>query len=472
MHRNRTQLAIVASLALAASCAAPIEAPRLELPSLTPVAHAAVGSDPLDRVADVAELTVPAVVHISSSRTVNTGLMDPWSQLGPRARPNNFQQRGAGSGVIVDSTGLVLTNNHVIAGADELVITLSDGRKFDGKVRGADPATDLALVEIEGNVPTDLPSMKIGDSESLRLGEMVLAIGSPFELQGTVTMGIVSARGRTGMGLARYEDFIQTDAAINPGNSGGALVNLNGELVGINTAINSRSGGYDGIGFAIPTSIAVDIVDQLRTDGKVTRGYLGVLPRDLTEPIARRLGIDGERGAIIGEVTAGSAADRAGLKTYDVITDIDGEAIRDANHLRNLVSMKGADAPIQLTIVRNGRTKKVRATLAAFPEGDTAQKPDSPAVSEGLLNGVQVIPLDERARRQLRADPELQGVVVVQVDPRSNAAQAGLRRGDVILEVDQRPVVDVPDLNAAVSEREEVMLLVQRNGMQDIIVLD
>jgi serine protease Do len=440
--------------------------------SPAPRSTASAGSD---RVADVAERTVASVVNIASKRTVHgptadlSGIPPEFRRLLPDFGPQDQVQRGVGSGVIVASSGLVLTNNHVVEGADELTITLSDGRKFVGRVRGADKPTDLALVEIVGKVPADLPVMRFGDSDRLRLGESVLAIGSPFALQGTVTAGIVSAKGRGNLEIADYEDFIQTDAAINPGNSGGALVNLDGDLVGINTAIGSRSGGYDGIGFAIPSKLASTIMDRLLRDGKVVRGKLGAYLGDVDPANADLLKLDTARGALVQQIVPGSPAEAAGLKAYDVIVRVDGEAVDDARDLRNTIALKGAGAKVRLDALREGRPTTLTATLGAL-EDDAGKGQDGTQVdAPGLLSGVRLVAPSDASPKSKGASTH--GALVAEVDPGSHAAEAGLRPGDLIVEVDRRAVQGPADVGRLLEGAERAMILVERDGIQRILFL-
>lgn len=319
--------------------------------SLLPQAHAQVPGARGNVVSDVAEACIDSVVHISTS-------------TGSRRSPIGS---GLGSGVIIDPKGVILTNNHVVENARSILVTLNDGRKFDARVKGVDPKSDLAVIELEGN-PRGLKSLKFGDSASLRLGEYVLAIGNPFGLSGSVTMGIVSAKGRANVGIVDYEDFIQTDAAINPGNSGGALVNLRGELVGINTAILSRSGGYQGIGFSIPSNMAKPIMESLVNDGRVRRGWLGISIEDVTPKIATELGMRDAKGVLVRSVQANSPAARAGLRRGDVVLKIKQEEVNSSTRLRNIVALEGAGASVTFTIFRDGATKALRIQLGELPE--------------------------------------------------------------------------------------------------------
>jgi Do/DeqQ family serine protease len=348
-----------------------LAAAALAEPAHAGPAAAALAGDP-DQLSDVAEQVVSSVVNISTTRQVDLGpagsdpfFTDPDSPF--YMAPDQRKMSALGSGVIVGEHGRVLTNAHVVDGADTIKVTLADGSEFDAKVVGVDKRSDLAVVQMEGDLPK-LKAIAFGDSSKIRLAQPVLAVGDPFGVGQTVTMGIVSAKGRASVGIEDYEDFIQTDAAINPGNSGGALVNLRGELVGINTAILSRSGGYQGVGFAIPSNMAKPIMDALVKDGKVSRGYLGVGLRDLTRELAIEQKISATRGVLVEHVEPSSPADKAGVHERDLILAVDGDAVTDRDHLRNLIAMKGAGAKVQLELLRGKRTDTVTATLAALPE--------------------------------------------------------------------------------------------------------
>lgn len=451
-----------------------------------PAWASAVEANP-NAVADVAEAAVNAVVHIQSERDVEEapqaqmmpyffgmpGMQGPQGMQGvPGHGGGHHYERGVGSGVIVDAKGLILTNNHVVEGADSLTVTLADGRKLVAKVRATDPDTDVALVELQGEVPKDLPSLSFGDSDHLRLGQTVLAIGSPFALQGSVTMGIVSARSRHVQDLASYSDYLQTDAAINPGNSGGALVSLDGKLVGINSAIASESGGYDGIGFAIPSNLAKDIMERLLRDGHVVRGFLGVAPADLDPAAADMLGLGDRHGAIVSQVTPGTPADKAGLKPYDVIVAVDGAPIDGAADLRNTISLKGAHVAVALDVLRDGQPQRLTATLEELKDKGKGGRADAPDTEASLLRGVTVAALNDAIRQELGADAQTTGVVVTAVTPGCDAAMAGLQPGDILLEVDRKPVSSIDDLKRALKGKERGMLLVQRGGYRQILFVD
>jgi serine protease Do len=371
----------------------------------------------------------------------------------PRRRGRAVQQ-AEGSGVIVSEDGLVLTNNHVVAGADKIEVTLGDGRALAASVVGTDPRTDLAVVRVPAK---DLPAAELGKSAELEVGDWVIAIGSPFGLEHTVTAGIVSGLGRQGVvNPQNYENFIQTDAAINPGNSGGPLVNLRGQVVGINTAIASRTGGFMGIGFAIPIDLAKKIADQLGTAGRVSRGYLGVGIQDLSPELARRFGLDGRTaGALVGGVVPKGPADEAGLAAGDVITAWNGQRVATTQELRNIVADTRPGSEARVTYVRGGKEAEARVKVGELPEQEAASGGRTPRgrggarESTGERVGVTVHELDAAIARELGLPRDVKGVVVWAVDPASAAAGAGLRRGDVIEEVNRQPTSDLDSFDAA-----------------------
>ena len=449
----------------------------------SPAAAGPVDSSSLNLISDTAEAVLPAVVNISTARTQTMeGAMGPFhadpffkrffGERGPESEPLQRRMSSMGSGVIVGADGIVLTNNHVIDAADEVKVTLSDGREFDATVVGSDSRSDLAVIQLVGEF-SDLPTLTLGDSASLRLGEVVLAVGNPFGLDGTVTMGIVSAQGRSGVGIVDYEDFIQTDAAINPGNSGGALVNLRGELVGINTAIASRTGGYQGIGFAIPTSMARPVMTSLLATGKVERGWLGVYIQDLEPSMAESFGLDADvRGILVADVAEDSPAKKAGLKGGDVITKLDGVDVTAVNQLRNRVSLQPAGKVVSLAYFRAGKAKSAKVTLGVLPEdGVAAVAPEKEEAAEVLV-GLELAPLDASMRRKFSVPDSVgRGLVVLRVEPGSEAAQGGVRAGDVILEVNRKRVNDLDSFKAARGEAGRALVLLSRGGRSHYLML-
>jgi len=364
-----------------------------------------------------------------------------------------------GSGVIVRADGHIVTNNHVVEHADEIEVTLPDKRKFKAKVIGTDPKTDVAVIKIEA---TGLPILPWTDSGRLEVGELVLAVGSPFGLTQTVTMGIISAIGRANMGIVDYEDFIQTDAAINPGNSGGALVNLHGELVGINTAIFTRTGGYMGIGFAIPSNMVRTVMDSLIKHGKVVRGWLGVSIQELTPDLAKEFGVSETAGALVADVMEDSPASKAGFERGDVITELDGKPVRDPTHLRTLVADSAPGTKVTITVLRDKDRKSLEVMLGELPKELSAPLTPGDVKGKHALAGVQVGPLSRDEARELRIKG---GVMVRRIDPSSPAGRAGLQEGDVVREINRQAVTSVEEFERRVARlkaKERVLLLVTR----------
>ncbi|HYM37486.1 MAG TPA: DegQ family serine endoprotease [Nitrospiraceae bacterium] len=436
---------------------------------------------PAQGFADVAQAVTPAVVNIVASRPQGRdpreqmqeffnfpfpfGPQGPKEFRGPRAPHDAPEPHGSGqgSGVIVTPDGYVLTNNHVVDSAKELTVTLPDKREFKGKIVGTDPKTDLAVVKIDGR---DLPYVPWGDSARLRVGDYVLAVGNPFGLNSTVTLGIVSALGRGRMGITQYEDFIQTDAAINPGNSGGALVNTKGELVGINTAIFSRSGGNEGVGFAVPTSLGKTVFESLARTGKVVRGYLGVGIQDVTKELAKSFGLKEAKGALVSDVNENSPAEQGGLKSGDIIMSYQGSPVSDGVTLQRLVAKTPIGTKATVGVIRDGRDKDIAITVGELPEPAKIAKADGGA-GEQALAGVAVQDLDRETARELGLAGKIRGVVVVSVEPDSGVEQAGLQPGDVIREINRQPVKSVKDYEKAAShlkKGDQVLMLINRRG--------
>lgn len=394
-------------------------------------------------LAAIAEKANPAVVTIKSKQNVQVRGFDPFAQFFGRqgSFTENRVREGLGSGVIVSKDGYILTNNHVVEGADELLIKLLDNEtELVAKVVGTDPQTDIAVLKVE---QTDLPILELGNSDELRVGEIVIAVGSPLDagLAHTVTMGIVSARGRANLQLAEYEDFIQTDAAINPGNSGGALVNLDGDLIGINTAIASRSGGYQGIGFSIPINMARNVMESLIKYGKVTRGYIGVYMQDMNPKIAQALDLKSADGVIVNQIEANSPAAKAGLKEGDVIREFDGKKVKNSTSLRNQVAGTKPGSKINLTVIRDGSDKKLTLVLdekGGSTESSTADSKES--LSSVLKFEYENLNADLRSKFQVRSD--INGVAITSIDARSSAYRNGLREGDVIISVGNKKTED------------------------------
>lgn len=378
----------------------------------------------------------------------------------PHMRPSEkYKQTGWGSGFIISKEGHILTNHHVVGEADKIEVTLKDGREFEAKVIGSDPKSDVALIQIKG--ANDLPVLPMGDSETLEIGEWVMAVGNPFGLSHTLTVGVVSAKGRTSIGITDYEDFIQTDAAINPGNSGGPLINMRGEAVGINSAIFSKSGGYMGIGFAIPINMVKMIKEQLIAHGEVYRGYLGVGIQDLSKELVESFGLDeGTEGVLISQVYDDSPAEKHGLNQGDVLIQMDGMPVKNVGHFRNMIAMTMPGTDIDLTVIRKGKQKTVKVKLGNISEAET-EEPTQNDLMEKI--GITVQNLNEDLANQFGYQ-EIEGVLISGVKPGTPAAFAGLRPGMVIIEANQKGVQTVSDLvNAlkASSSSKKVLLLVK-----------
>jgi len=428
--------------------------------------------------ASVLKPALPAVVNIHTSKVVKQRGQLPFfndpmfrqffgDQFGNEPRAE--REHSLGSGVIVTPDGTILTNNHVIDGATDIKVDLSDKREFQAKIIGTDAKTDIAVLKISA---ADLPALPIGDSSKLQVGDVVFAIGEPFGLTSTATMGIVSATGRGDLGIESYEDFIQTDAAINPGNSGGAMIDLHGNLIGINTAILAENGGGNqGIGFAIPINMARSVMDQIVSHGKVVRGYLGLYPQDVTPALAKQFGLSQPSGALVGEVESDTPAARAGLKRGDVIVAMNGQAVTSANDLRLRVSETAPGTTIKLQISRDGKTQDVSVALGELPE--KAEKAGAEENGGSGLEGVEVQPLTPDIAEQLQLSPGTRGVVVTSVDPASPAANS-LQRGDVIQEVNHKPVASIEQFRQAVSAagKGSVLLLVNSQGVTKYVVIE
>src|SRR5712671_609499 len=425
--------------------------------------------------APIVKQVLPNVVNISSSKVVRTpnqleGMpSDPFFQQffgkhfgsGSEA-PKQRREQSLGSGVIVSPEGYVLTNNHVVDGATDVKVTLSDKRELKAQVIGTDPKTDVAVLKLEGS---NFPAITLGDSSNVQVGDYALAIGNPFAVGQTVTMGIVSAKGRGNLGIEDYEDFIQTDAPINPGNSGGALVNDRGELIGINTAILSHgSGGNQGIGFAVPVNLARQVMDQIMDHGKVTRAYLGIMVQDVTPAIAKAMGQSELKGVLVGDVSPKGPAQTSGVERGDIILEINGKQVADSRELRMNISMMKPDADVKLKVLRDGKENDMTVKLGELPTSE-AKAQGEEGTSKDALEGVTLENLDADTAKQLGLSPATKGVVVTDISPSSPEAESGLRRGDVIQEVNHQPVKNVSELNEAVRKSgKNPLLLVNRQG--------
>ena len=439
------------------------------------LAHDGSHASPLFSLADIAEKSTSSVVNISSTRTAQAAqspyMADPmfrefFRHFGP-GTPSPRQESSLGSGVIIRSDGIVLTNNHVVKDADQIRVTLSDKREFSAKVVGTDPKSDLAVLKL--NKAKGLKPIRLGNSDKLRLGEVVLAIGNPFGVGQTVTMGIVSAKGRANVGIVDYEDFIQTDAAINPGNSGGALINLQGELIGINTAILSRTGGYQGIGFAIPTNMVRPIMNSLLKRGKVVRGWLGVVIQKVDAELVKALKLPTRNGVLISDVDPLGPAQKAGIKRGDLVVKVNGRAVDSPGALRNLVASSGSGGRISIDYYRNKKLISTSVQLGELPSTRAEVKNSSSKREE-----IRVAPLNRNSRAKFNIPPRVNfGVVVTQLKRQSGAARAGLRPGDVILEVNRVTINSVRRFNKLYSaSKGRVLLLVYRQGSTMYMILN
>jgi serine protease Do/serine protease DegQ len=411
-----------------------------------------IGGQPVPSLAPLVKKVAPAVVNIRVSQTIS-GRSSPFGD-DPFRRffgiPDEREVASAGSGVIVDAeNGYILTNHHVVENADKILISLINEDSLDAEVIGSDAATDIAVIKVDPDHLTDLP---IGESDDVEVGDFVIAIGNPFGLGHTVTSGIVSALGRTGISRNGYEDFIQTDASINPGNSGGALVNMNGELVGINSAIISRTGGNVGIGFAVPSEIARSIMRQILDFGEVRRGLLGVTITTIDEEGAKALGAEVDSGALVSNIEPGSAAEQAGLQVDDIIVRVDDKKIDDSRELANAIGLKGSGEEVSIEFVRDGKSQNVTAILGQ----QSTVTSTGTDIHPGLAGA-------EFATSSASSDG---GVEVTEVEPGSPAAQRGLRPGDMIIAVNRRPVGDLRELRDVAQGNRILFLLVQRGDRQ------
>ena len=469
-------MTVLACVLLILLAGVPVQAE--ERPASRPEPHAILRALE-DAFTAVADRVTPAVVNVSTVPKRPTG--------GPHGEsPERFREffgeefyeryfkrrprddaRASGSGVIVDPKGYILTNNHVIENADEIIVRLSDSRKFPARLIGHDPKTDLAVLKIEA--PAPLPTAELGDSDRLRVGQWAIAIGNPFGLDRTVTVGIISATARTHVGVATYENFIQTDASINPGNSGGPLLNLDGRVVGINTAIVASG---QGIGFSIPINQARDVMRQLIAQGRVVRGWLGIVIQDVSDELAQTFGVRERQGVLVADVMKGGPAEAAGLRPGDIVVELGGDTIREVPELQRRVAAVAPGQTVALTIVRDRRRLPVSVEVGEMPTEEPAQAAVRGADEFGLT--VEPLPADHALRLDLPAG----GVVVTTVSPGSAAEKAGLRRGDVIVELNRRPVADAPAFYGALGALrpgESTLLYVHRpagGGRNEYVVLE
>ena len=433
----------------------------------------------------VAKKAIPAVVFIKVEKTVEASsavgpeapLNDPYDFFGDeffnrffrdrgQREPEKYRQVGQGSGFIIGQDGYILTNNHVAGDADVITVKMNDGREFNAKLIGADEKSDVAVIKIDAK---NLPTMPLGDSDKLEIGEWVIAIGNPFGLSETLTFGIVSAKGRSTVGIADYEDFIQTDAAINPGNSGGPLINLEGEAIGINTAIFSSSGGSVGIGFAIPINMAKSIKDQLMKGGKVTRGQLGVMIGEMTKDVADYFKLDSTKGVMVNEVLEGSPAQKAGLEVGDIILKMDGQDVEGVGPLRNKIAAVAPGTKVKLLIYRNGKEQTVTVNVGEL--SDTSNRAEAPELSKKLGLTVQNLTEDMSRYYGLRSN---EGVVVSSVASDGLAFRAGIRPGTIILSVNMTKIHSTDEFHKALQaaiQTKKVLLLIREQGYTRFVAI-
>jgi serine protease Do len=430
---------------------------------------------------EIVKVISPTVVNISSTKTSDSELapyshfFDPFEDFFEHFRiPRKRKETSLGSGVLVSTDGYIITNSHVVEKAEKIKVTLIDKREFNGKIIGLDQKTDIAVIKIKAK---DLTAVQWGDSESLQVGEFVLAFGNPFGFSHTVTMGIISAVGRGNVGITDYENFIQTDAAINPGNSGGPLVNIKGELIGINAAIFSKTGGYQGIGFAVPSNLAGSVMKQLIEEGKVTRGWLGVTIQNVTPALAKEFGLKKPEGALISDIFSDSPAVKAGLKRGDIILELNGKKVKDVVTLRNLVAQSKIGSTITLKVLRDRKAVSIKSSVGELPKdiARISQGEEEEVTGENnSLAGFNVIDLTPGVAKQLGLSHEEDGVVIVAVEPYSTADESGLKKGDVIQEMNRKVINNLRDFNNVISrikKGDTVLLFINRGGNRIYITL-
>lgn len=433
----------------------------LSFPTLASLPAVDSQGTPLPSLAPMLKQVTPAVVNIATSGTVriqgNPLFNDPFFRhfFEQPSQPRERKTQSLGSGVIVDAkNGYIITNNHVIDKADVIKVTLRNGESYEAKLIGTDPDSDVAVIQVKAKNLTAIP---LANSEDLNVGDFAIAIGNPFGLGQTVTSGIISAMERSGLGIEGYENFIQTDASINPGNSGGALVNLRGELIGINTAIFSKSGGNIGIGFAIPINMANDIMQQLITTGEVKRGRLGAQAQDLTPQLAEAFNIKFRRGAVVSHVEKGSSADRAGLKPGDIVIEINGKKVRDANMLRNNMGLLRIGQTVEMKILRDNKIVNLNATVA---EQDKSKDSIKGEKLHAHLTGTELQNIQPSSKLYGR----IEGVIIAAVEPGSPAARTGLRRGDIITSANRKNIKNITELQTAITKNKGLLINIRRGN--------
>ena len=445
---------------------------------LTSLVFADVKSDQ-EQFIKVADKVMDSVVNISTEKTIKSKYTDPFQDMfndpffgryfGQQGTEKEYTQKATslGSGFVITQDGYIMTNYHVVSEADKIDVKFSDKEVYKAKLIGADPETDIAILKIDGGNNKFQP-VDFGDSDNLKIGQWAIAIGNPFGLNNTMTVGIVSAKGRSGMGIETYEDFIQTDASINPGNSGGPLVDIEGKVIGVNTAILSQSGGNMGIGFAIPVNMAKSIKDMLIKDGKVTRGYLGIMMQPVDKNIAQKFNLKRSSGVLITNVVPGSPAESAGLKRGDIIIDADGKKISEMGELINSISNSMPGKEMTFTVVRDGKETKIKAKLAKKEENSV----DNNAV-EGSILGMKIRNIDDTVKQKFNLPKDKKGVIVLEVAYGSSAYLAGIRAGDVVVAVEKNEVSSVGEVNKILSQipsGQDILLFVEGKNLRYVIL--
>ncbi len=475
MNNKRTWRFVIVAVALVSTMAGVFLAAGLNLTHCTSASNPSSTVMVPESFTDIAQSISPAVVNIRTEKVIKGGGPvfrhfgspfgedDPFRDFFERffgdRPPREFKQQSLGSGFCIDKEGYIVTNNHVVENADEIKVKLKSGKEYDAEIIGRDAKTDIALIKVKSW--QGVQAVQFGDSDALKVGEWVVAIGSPFGLEHTVTAGIVSAKGRV-IGSGPYDDFIQTDASINPGNSGGPLINMKGEVVGINTAIFSRSGGNVGIGFAIPINLARGIIDQLRASGAVTRGWLGVSIQDVTPELAEYYGVKDGKGALVGEVFKGDPADKAGIQPKDVIIEVEGDKIEDSRHLSQKIAGIPVGGKISIKVVRDGKERTFEVEIAK--RTDDKESLAMQQTGEETDLGMTVAALTAELARQFDISED-EGVVVVRVEPGGAADKADVQEGDLILEIDHKSIKTLQDYQSRIEKMKEgdtVSLLVKR----------
>jgi serine protease Do len=481
-------VAAVVTVAILACRAATDGTPAAPSPEVTAPARA-LG----DAFAAVAAAVRPGVVSVYSEKSLRVQVPEQgfpfdddllrrfFGEQAPQGAPHRggrefrVPQRGMGSGMIIDREGRILTNNHVVAEVDEIKVQLADKRQFEARVVATDPKTDVAVIQIKGAVPADLPLVVLGDSDALRVGDLVMAIGAPFGLTQTVTTGIISATRRADVGIASYEDFLQTDAAINPGNSGGPLVNMRGEVIGMNSAIAGSAGQFAGVGFAIPAAMIRDLLPKLTKGEAITRGQIGVVIQELTKDLAAQFGVAEDAGVLVAQVSKDSPAQQGGVRAGDVIVRFQGKPVKDTRALRNAVAATAPGTRVDVAVIRDGRERTLTLTVGKQPAEAAAAAEEAPAEGSGLLEklGLDVEALTPQLAARLQLE-DTRGLVVTAVEEGSPASAAGLQQGDVIVEANRSAVATAAELRRALEGADKAkgaLLLVHRRGGSMYLVL-